>query len=179
MRLAAFVLPTLLIPAFSFSSRLVVSGSQRAKAGRLFSTMKARFSIKDYFSLPQFAVVGASVDREKFGNKVLRAYKEKGYKATPINTRVDVIEDLPTAASLTAFAGKLNGDVGQVGVSIITPPAVTKSIMEEGLSLGYKYYFLQPGTADGAVQELIDVWHREKKAHVIQDCVLVQLDVEH
>ncbi|RYH08075.1 CoA-binding protein [archaeon] len=178
MRFTTAISSTLIIPTYSFSTRHIIVSSQRSKAGFL-SSMKNKFSIADYFALPQFVVVGASVDREKFGNKVLRAYKEKGYKATPINTRADVIEDLPTAVSLTAFAAKLGGEVGQVGVSIITPPAVTKSIMQEGLALGYKYYFLQPGTADASVQELIDSWHREKKAHVIQDCVLVQLDVEH
>ena len=33
------------------------------------------------------AVIGASSDRRKFGNRAFRAYQEEGYKVIPINPR--------------------------------------------------------------------------------------------
>ena len=177
---AGILLSSAILPALSFTkggSSLFLS--YHSISLKLFCNMAERFTIKNYFQLPSFVVVGASTDREKFGNKVLRAYKEKGYIVTPINPRVDKIEDLDTSPSLTTYSQKIGTKVSSMGVSIITPPAVTKLILEEGLSLGYKYYFLQPGTVDESVREMIDQIHREKKAHVIQDCVLVQLNFSH
>jgi predicted CoA-binding protein len=40
---------------------------------------------KKFFSLEHFAVVGASANQNKFGNKVLRCYKEKLLPVTAVN----------------------------------------------------------------------------------------------
>ena len=44
------------------------------------------------------AVVGASEDRSKYGNKVLRAYLQNGLDAVPINPKVDEVEGVTAAA---------------------------------------------------------------------------------
>ena len=46
------------------------------------------------------AVVGASSDRQKFGNKALRAYKAEGYRVIPINPTEREVEGLPTYRSV-------------------------------------------------------------------------------
>jgi predicted CoA-binding protein len=131
--------------------------------------------IAEFFKLPDFVVVGASNDQSKFGNKVLRAYKAKGYKVIPISKRSNMIEEISCLKSLTDFANKFPSKIPQTGVSIITPPGATKLIIEEGASLGYRYFFLQPGTCDAEVNILIERIKQERGAQVIQDCVLVQL----
>ncbi len=57
---------------------------------------------------------------------------------------------------------------------------MTKQVIEDGIALGFRNFFLQPGTADAQVEEVI---HREKAKfgkdiRFIQDCVLVQLGCE-
>ena len=42
--------------------------------------------------LPSIAVVGASANRAKFGNKCVRAYAQAGYEVIPINPRESHIE---------------------------------------------------------------------------------------
>jgi hypothetical protein len=42
-----------------------------------------------------------------------------------------------------------------VGVSIITPPGVTRLILEEGVAMGFKHFFLQPGTFDEEVLDFV------------------------
>mmetsp|Transcript_32652 Transcript_32652/g.55040 ORF Transcript_32652/g.55040 Transcript_32652/m.55040 type:complete len:166 (+) Transcript_32652:79-576(+) len=149
-----------------------------------------------FFRLPCFAVVGASNDRGKFGNKVLRCYKENNMKVIPVNKRQTTIEDLECVESLTMIAEKFDEyttafsvsnpassatansiiSTKDVGVSIITPPGVTKMILEEGVSLGYRNFFLQPGTADDLVQEYIQQLQRQSEdIAIIQGCVLVEL----
>ena len=68
-----------------------------------------------------WAVVGASTNRDKYGNKVLRAYQQND--KTPlyaINPRGEEVEGVQAYASL--------GDLPEVprAISIITPPEVTE-----------------------------------------------------
>ena len=49
--------------------------------------------LQKIFEPQSFAVVGASTNREKYGNKVLRAYGQSGREAWPINPRADEIEE--------------------------------------------------------------------------------------
>ena len=46
------------------------------------------------------AVVGASSDRRKFGNKALRAFQAQGYKVIPINPNEQEVEGLRTFPSV-------------------------------------------------------------------------------
>ena len=71
-----------------------------------------------------FAVAGASTNREKYGNKVLRAYLQNGRDAWPINPRADEIEGVPCYPDLEALPGTPHG------LSIITPPALTEGILD-------------------------------------------------
>jgi uncharacterized protein len=133
--------------------------------------------IKQFFSsLKQFAVVGASADPSKFGNKILRCYLAHDKAVIPINKSAAagslLIEGLAAKSSIAEIE-----DAVHTGVSIVTPPAVTKKVIEEGLSLGFRNFFLQPGTADEAVQQLIasEKTKLGNDVHFIQSCVLVQL----
>jgi len=132
---------------------------------------------EEFFNLHSFAVVGASTNRDKFGNKVLRCYKQHGKHAIPISTRESMIESLPCVKSLTALSTEKGKDfMSQLGVSIITPPGATALILKEGVSVGCRHFYLQPGTADDTVRELI-ASEEFQKAGVksIQGCVLVDL----
>ncbi|KAG0196718.1 hypothetical protein BGX28_009837 [Mortierella sp. GBA30] len=98
--------------------------------------------IREFFSSAEqkFAVVGASNNPSKFGNKVLRWYIDHGYTAVPVNPREKMIESLSCVPNLST----LPGEPGDYHVSIITPPAVTKSVLEEAHRNGIKRVWLQP-----------------------------------
>ncbi|KAF9437686.1 hypothetical protein BGZ76_011598 [Entomortierella beljakovae] len=99
-------------------------------------------SIQQFFPSPdqKFAVVGASSNRSKFGNKVLRWYIDNGYTAVPVNPKETAIESLSCAPNLSS----LPGSPSDYHVSIITPPTVTKSVLEEAHKNGIKRVWLQP-----------------------------------
>ncbi len=46
------------------------------------------------------AIIGASSNREKFGNKAVRAFHQQGYTVYPVNPKETSIEGLPTFASI-------------------------------------------------------------------------------
>ena len=100
----------------------------------------------DFLAETRFAVVGASPDRSKYGNKVLRCYVQHGRDVVPVHPKEAVVEGLTAFASLSAIPG------GVGAVSIITPPAVTEKVVEEAGRLGIRHVWMQPGAeSDAAV----------------------------
>ena len=94
-----------------------------------------------------FAVVGASTDRAKYGNKVLRCYMQNGREVHPVHRSASEIEGLPAFASLADLPD------GAHAVSIITPPAVTEGVVEQAIAAGVKYLWMQPGAESDAAIE--------------------------
>ena len=98
------------------------------------------------------AVVGASQDRAKYGNKVLRAYMQRGRPVYPVNPTAAEIEGKAAFATLTAIPERVHG------VSIVTPPAVTALIVEEAGRLGIKHIWIQPGAeSDAAIARALEL----------------------
>src|SRR6201999_3690678 len=52
---------------------------------------------------PSVAVIGASLDRRKYGNKAVRAYVESGYTVFPVNPKETAIEGLKAYPKLDAI----------------------------------------------------------------------------
>ena len=107
--------------------------------------------IEDYLSAGPYAVVGASTDRSKYGNKVLRAYLQNGKEVYPINPGADEVEGekaYPDLASLPVLPR---------GISVITPPAVTEKVVAQADQLGIRFVWMQPGAeSPSAIQAALD-----------------------
>jgi predicted CoA-binding protein len=102
--------------------------------------------IVDFLAGTRYAVVGASTDREKYGNKVLRAYLQKGRECVPVHPRETEIEGVPCVASITELP------FAPHGLSIVTPPAVTEKVVEAALQHGIRRFWIQPGAEhEGAI----------------------------
>jgi predicted CoA-binding protein len=101
--------------------------------------MHLEAQIADFMHGDLFAVAGASTDRRKYGNKVLRCYQQHGHAVVPVNPNADIVEGLTAVASLNQVAPELHA------MSIITPPSVTEQIVEEAIGLGIQHIWLQPG----------------------------------
>jgi predicted CoA-binding protein len=123
--------------------------------------------IEQFLAGNRFAVVGASKDRAKYGNKVLRAYLQNNRDAVPVNPGADEIEGLKAYRDLASVPDDIDG------VSIITPPAVTEKVVEQALQRGIKQIWMQPG----AESEAAIATAQEVGANVIAGgpCVLVTL----
>lgn len=91
-----------------------------------------------------WAVAGASSDRSKYGNKVLRCYQQHGLKAYPLNPRATEIEGVRAYASLADLPEQV------VGLSLITPPAISERVVKEAIAAGVKRLWFQPGAESAA-----------------------------
>ncbi|KAI8618965.1 NAD(P)-binding protein [Chytriomyces sp. MP71] len=127
-----------------------------------------------FFKNQVYAVLGASADPSKFGNKVLCWYLERQLNAIPINLKADSIESVKCIKSIADLA-----DPGSTSVSVITPPAVTLSVLNQAYDLGIRHLWLQPGCESQEVYALIKEWresNNEINVLLGGPCILVEGD---
>jgi predicted CoA-binding protein len=115
--------------------------------------------------MPSAVIIGASNDRSKFGNKALRAYKQRGYEVYPVNPNEAVIEEIP------AFASIRDVPVSPDVVSVYVRPAILLKLLPEIAARGCKELWLNPGTESEAVL----AESTRLKLKVIQACSIVAL----
>ena len=108
--------------------------------------------IQAFLAAGPFAVVGASTDRSKYGNKVLRCYQQHGKEVFPINPKAPEVEGLTAYPSLAAVPARVGA------ISVITPPAATEQVVRDAAAAGVKHVWMQPGAeSDAAIQAAQDL----------------------
>lgn len=95
--------------------------------------------IESFLASGPFAVVGASQNRAKYGNKVLRAYLQNHRIAYPVHPTADVIENQKVFPNLATLPESIHG------VSVVTPPHITEQVVEQIGQMGIGHLWLQPG----------------------------------
>jgi acyl-CoA synthetase (NDP forming) len=91
------------------------------------------------------AVIGASSDRQKFGNRAVRAFVRAGDRVIPINPHEALIEGLPAYASVLAVPGSIDM------ATFYVPPEVGERIIEEVAQKGIPEVWLNPGSESDAL----------------------------
>ncbi|MBT1077120.1 CoA-binding protein [Geobacter grbiciae] len=129
--------------------------------------MNTKEQLDLFFQSKAFGVVGASADRHKYGNKVLRVYQQKNLRVIPVNPKEQEIEGTACVPSVT----DLPDDVESI--SVITPPPVTEQVVKMAARKGIKNIWMQPGAESDAAVEAC----RRHGISVIADgtCILVVL----
>jgi predicted CoA-binding protein len=85
------------------------------------------------------AVIGASSDRRKFGNRALRAFRQQGYTVIPINPNEQEVEGLKTYASVLDVPGPIDM------ASFYVQPEVGERVIDEVARKGIPEVWLNPG----------------------------------
>jgi predicted CoA-binding protein len=107
--------------------------------------------IAQFLSAEGFAVAGASTNRDKYGNKVLRCYMQHSKRVVPVNPHVSAVEGLASVASVSDLPGNVQS------LSIITPPRITEQVVEEAIAKGIPNIWMQPGAqSDEAIRRCED-----------------------
>ncbi len=110
-------------------------------------------------------IVGASADREKFGNKSLRAHQAGGWRVYPVNPQGGVIEGEPVYQRVADVPGPVDR------VSMYVPAKVGVTLVEEIASKEPKEFFLNPGSESA---ELIET-ARSRGLDPLTACSIVDL----
>ncbi|HEY6008014.1 MAG TPA: CoA-binding protein [Geobacteraceae bacterium] len=129
--------------------------------------MASKEQIDKFLASPAFGVVGASANRQKYGNKVLRCYVQNGRRTVPVNPTEREIEGVPCVAGIMDLPPEV------ASISMITPPAVTEKLVPLAIEKGIRNIWMQPGAESPGAIDLC----RQHGINVIADgsCILVVL----
>ncbi len=126
------------------------------------STIEDR--VAEFISKRVWAIVGASHDPAKFGNKIVLDLHNAGYTVYPVNPKGGEIEGLNVYASLADLPEK--PDV----VDIVVPPAVTEKVVRQVKDQGLTCVWMQPGSES---EEAIRFCEENGIAVVYNACAMI------
>ncbi|MDB4695147.1 CoA-binding protein [bacterium] len=123
--------------------------------------------IEKFLAAKTYAVAGASNRQHKYGNKVFRALLAADRETYPLNPVQSEIEGHRAYARLTELP------LVPEALSIITPPEITRQVVNDAIAYGVKHIWMQPGAEDERASEAA----YEAGLNVIDDgsCILVLL----
>jgi predicted CoA-binding protein len=85
------------------------------------------------------AVIGASKDRRKFGNRAVRAYQQQGHTVVPINPHETEVEGLKAYASILDVPGTVDM------ASFYVQPGIGEQVIADVAAKGVREVWLNPG----------------------------------
>ncbi len=119
---------------------------------------------ESYALEPSWAVVGASNDASKFGNRIYRTLRSAGYRVRAVNLREREVEGDPAFPNLVALP-----EVPTV-INLVIPPPATLEVVEQAIEVGVSAVWFQPGSENPQAAQLA----LEHGLDVIEDCILVR-----
>jgi len=109
------------------------------------------------------AIIGASANPRKFGNRAVRAFRRQGYTVFPINPHEGQVEGLKAYASVLDVPGAIDM------ASFYVPPDVGEKVIVEVARKGITEVWLNPGAESEALIQLA----RSLKIEPIEACSIV------
>jgi uncharacterized protein len=86
-----------------------------------------------------WAVVGASNDRAKFGNRIYRDLRAAGYTVYAVHPTEETVEGDAAYASIAELPET------PTVVDVVVPSRVGQSVAKDAAAAGVRYFWLQPG----------------------------------
>ena len=91
------------------------------------------------------AVIGASNNRSKFGNRAVRAFQREGYTVVPINPHAAEVEGLKAYASVLDVPGPIDM------ATLYVPPEIGEPLMDELAQKQIPEVWVNPGAESDAL----------------------------
>jgi hypothetical protein len=113
------------------------------------------------------AILGASADQTKFGNKAVRAFHQQGYTVYPVNPKEAEIEGLPVFRSILDVPSRPHL------VSVYLPPSILLKALPDIASKGCDELWLNPGTESDEVLAAAE----RLGLRVIQACSIIGVGI--
>lgn len=111
------------------------------------------------------AVIGASDNRSKFGNKAVRSYQANGHDVVPVHPSLKDIEGLTAYSSIRDVPPPVDR------VLLYVPPAVGITLLDDIAAVGVGEIFVNPGAGS---PELF-ARGKELRLNLIDDCAIVAI----
>ena len=114
----------------------------------------------------KIALVGASNDKSKFGNRIYRDLRSKGYNVVPINPKDENIEGDKAYTSI-----QMMEELPDI-VNFVVPPPIAMKVAQNAVELGVKYLWFQPGSESNEIEN----WLKDTDGikYLINACIMVE-----
>lgn len=112
----------------------------------------------------KIAIIGASKDRTKYWNIILRDLNKKWHEVFPVNPKEEEIEWLKCFNSLKELPESVEV------LNIVTPPKVTLEVLKNANSLWFKNVRCQPWSSDDEVKKYLITNDFE---YIIDACIMI------
>jgi len=93
------------------------------------------------------AVIGASNDRRKFGNRAVRAFLAEGYTVFPVNSHETSVEGVAAYKSVLDVPGSIDM------ATVYVPPEVGRTLLSEFARKGIAEVWFNPGSESDRIAE--------------------------
>src|SRR5262245_11536225 len=121
--------------------------------------------MRHYFMPKTVAVIGASSNRDKFGNKALRAFKKQGYITIAINPNEAEVEGQRTYGSVLDFPDAIDL------ATFYVPPHVGVNVLDDVAKKRIPEVWLNPGADDSTVVARA----RELGLRTVRQCSIIAI----
>ena len=111
------------------------------------------------------ALVGASNNPKKYGNKILLDLVSKGYNVVPINSKEDTI------AGTKSYKNILDLKEPPSIINFVVPPSVGLQITKELVENNYDNFWYQPGAES---EEISSFLNKNKRNFIDDKCIMVE-----
>ena len=111
------------------------------------------------------ALVGASNDPKKYGNKILLDLISKGYKVAPINNQEEMI------SGIKSYKNVMNLEISPSIINFVVPPKIGFEITKELVENNYDNFWYQPGAES---KEISDYLISKHKIFIDDLCIMVE-----
>ena len=121
--------------------------------------------IEKTMKMKNWAVVGATTKKNRFGYKIVKKLNDNDYNVFPVNPKLDEVDGLNCYPDLSSIEDQI--DV----VDMVVNPKHGIKVMQEINKLGIKYVWLQPGTRSEEIRKFA----AENGIELIEDCIYARL----
>lgn len=111
------------------------------------------------------AIIGASQDRSKYGNKAVRAFHDGGWTVYPVNPKAEEIEGLKAYSSIADVPEPIER------VSMYVPPSVGLKLMDAIAAKKPAEVFFNPGSDDPQVVQAA----KDRGLNAVVACSIVNI----
>lgn len=120
---------------------------------------------EDTLKMKNWAVVGATDKKDRFGYKIVKILAENNYNVYPVSPKLTELEGLKVYNSLSDIEDNIEV------VDMVVNPKIGKDIMKEINKLDIKNVWLQPGTRSDEIREYAD----KHDINIVESCIYATL----
>jgi uncharacterized protein len=124
-------------------------------------------SIKEFTSLKNIALVGASRNDKKFGSQIYQELVKKGKNIYPVNPNVEAYKDVKCYADILSLPDEVEAAI------LVTPKAETEKMVKQAINKNVKNIWIQQGAE---TPEAIKIAEESKVNLVHNHCIFMFME---